>query len=413
MPWIPSWRFEVLEDVECYALDWMDIFRLDVYRTGQPTAAEMRGFHVVFRLRVQHSGRLTFFDSDGCIIRRNGEVVHEDRERHPLQTHETPVRIGDYLEVAQWQAGGRWIWCARWEPAPLTLAELLQGVESYRRRVEEALTRPEGPALKVFSKGVDPIRCVLSIYSLVLNGYRPAGVHLFGDYQWSRRSRRIFESLLPFADIVSLDRVERRLDEINLGLAPLAREVWGAMKVCIGLFCPPQRYCVIDDDVFVLDRIDDALRLFDVHAMVYAPDGDDVDGYRALGYPQRPGVPEPRLLRNMGTGFYLLDNRGDLRAQSERLLATPVDGHPSRFWEHGFFAWEFGNESAAVLPSQRYFVPCIDGLPGGFHGYDWRRNPCEFACVHFRGEAPKPGDEEAAAVFHDVLRPRHNPSRQL
>jgi hypothetical protein len=55
------------------------------------------------------------------------------------------------------------------------------------------------------------------------------------------------------------------------------------------------------------------------------------------------------------------------------------------------------------LPTQRYFVPFFDGLPGGLQGYDWRTNPCEFACVHFGGPAPKPGDLEAGSLFHEIL----------
>ena len=47
-----------------YAIDWTDVFRTDLNRAGQPTPGEMRGFHVVFRLRVQRGGRLAFYDSD-------------------------------------------------------------------------------------------------------------------------------------------------------------------------------------------------------------------------------------------------------------------------------------------------------------------------------------------------------------
>jgi hypothetical protein len=403
MPSLPSWRFDVLDGTNCGVLDWGDIFRSDVTRPGQPIRALMRGFYVVFRLRVQHSGRLVFFASDGCIVRRNGEIVHEDRERHAVQRHEIPVRIGDRLDVAQWQSRGRWMWGARWEPVPVTLDDLLADVEPYRHLVEEALTRPEGPCVKFFSSGLHPVRCALTVYSLVLNGYRPAGIQVFGDYQWDERSTRILRKLLPFADIVSLDRVQRAFDEINPGLTPLALRMWGAMKTCIGLFYPPYEYCYSDDDIFYLDRIDDALQVGQTHTLVYAPDIDDGFRYGPLRYPQQEH-PEPPRLANVTTGFYLLKNRGDLKAQAERLVSTPVENYQSWFWEQGVFAWEFSRSPAFVLPSQQYFVPTWDGLPGTLRGYDWFNNPCGFKFVHFGGaDTPKPDDEEAGVLFHDVL----------
>lgn len=402
MPSLPPWRLHVFDGVECNALDWTDIFRIDMPMLCDLAVAEMRGFYVVFRLRVRATGHLAFFDTDGCIIRRNGKIVHEDRERHPVRPHEMNVWVGDRLEIAHWQSGGSWIWGARWFGRSFTLDESLQDVEQYRFSVEEALTRAEGPVLKVFTSGVAPVRCALSIYSLVLNGYRPAGIKVFGDYQWNARSTCILQKLLPFAEIVSLSRVERTLDALNPGLMPLARRNWGAMKICIGLFFPPREYCFLDDDIFVVGRMDDAFQLWDRHDFVHAPDNMTTFRYSPVRYPKRPGSPEPAP-RNLSTGIYLLKNHADLEAQSERLVNTPRDGHPSWFWEQGFFSWEFAYGSAVVLPSQRYFVPGFDGLPGGFYGYDWERNPCEFVCVHFGGPAPKPGDREAGSVFHDIL----------
>ncbi len=401
MPSLPAWRFHVLDGVDCDALDWTDFFRSDLQMNGGPGAAQMRGFYVVFHIRVQQTGRLMFFDTDGCIIRRNGEIVHEDRERHPVRQHEIKVRIGDRLEIAQWQSGGLWIWGARCEALQCTVNELLQDLELYWPHIGQALARPEGPALKVFTNGVDPVRCALSIYSLALNGYRPAGIQVFGDYQWSARSTRILQKLLPFADIVSLSRVERTLDALNPGLMPLARRVWGAMKICIGLFFPPREYCFLDDDIFVVGRMDDAFQLWDRHDFVHAPDNMTTFRYSPVRYPKRPGSPEPAP-RNLSTGIYLLKNHGDLGAQSERLLNTPIDDHHSWFWEQGFFSWEFAYGSTAALPDQRYFVPRFDGLPGGLYGYDWRRNPCDFACVHFGASNWKPGDEDAGILFHEI-----------
>src|SRR5690349_12701446 len=88
MPSIPSWSHFRLDTGGTPGFDWRDLFARHIqvhvgHRTG-----EMKEFHVVFRLRVERSGMLVFYDDDGCIIRRNGEVVHEDRGAHSLQRHE-------------------------------------------------------------------------------------------------------------------------------------------------------------------------------------------------------------------------------------------------------------------------------------------------------------------------------------
>jgi hypothetical protein len=403
MPFLPTWRFQLFEGDGYHTLDWTEFFRMDPFRTGQPSSGEMRGFHVVLRVRVQSGGRLVFFDTDGSIIRRNGEIVHEDRDAHPLQRHELAVRFGDYLEIAHWQLRGSWVWGARWENREGRIDELLSDIDRYRPCVEAALRRPDGPTLKVFTSASTPVGCALSIYSLVLNGYRPAGIQVFGDYQWTPSATQKMRTLLPFADIVTVDRVERAFDALDPRLVPLTRSRWSAMKICTGLFFPPYEYCLLDDDIFVLDRLDDALRLYERHNFVYAPDCDRPGCHATIRHPVRDEHPDQLPLPNVTTGLYLLRNHGDLKAQSERLLSTPPDEHRSYVWEQGFFAWEFARDTTAALSSQRYFVPLYDGLPGGLHGYDWHTNPCEFACVHFGGLAPKPSGEDAGALLHDIL----------
>ena len=408
MPVLPQWQFRMSARAPYYAIDWTDAFRTDLNRAGQPTPGEMRGFHVVFRLRVQRGGRLAFYDSDGCIIRRNGEIVHEDREAHPVTRHELHVEYGDHLEVAQWQSGGSWTWGANWEKGRAPAADmLLDAMLTYRDRVQDALANPNGPVLKVYTGGNEPVRCALSIYSMVLNGYRPAGIQIYGEYQWSPRARQVFSTLLPFAEIPDAEQVERAIAAVNPKLVPLARETWGVMKICVGLFVPPYEYCLLDDDFFILDRIDDALRLHQDHTFVYVADADWGSGYRKIWCPADEDAP---VLGKINTGLYLMRNTGDLASQSERLLANPRNGAPIWAWEQGFFAWEFGRHKTAMLPTQRYFYPYFDGLPGGLFGYDWSRNPCGFVAVHFGGPKPKPVDDHAGGLVHAILG-RHRAAR--
>jgi hypothetical protein len=401
MPTLPQWRFRTFDGKGYYALDWQDEFRCDLTTAGQPTAGAMRGFHVVFRMRVEHGGTLSFYDTDGSIIRRNGELVHEDREAHPPRQHQIEVLAGDRLEIAQWQRQGEWIWAARRETVQASLIETaLALVAPFMGLVTKALANPNGPMLKVYTSAVSPLRCALSIYSMVLNGYRPAGVQIFGDYQWSPNTKCAMQALMPFAEIVPVERVESLLSELDPRLVPLARRTWSAMKICIGLFIPPNDYCFLDDDIFVLDRIDDAIRLHSTHRLVYAPDRDHEQRYRALWCPTRVA---PLPTGNINTGFYFVKNRPDLKSQSERLLATSPNGQPAWLWEQGFFAYEFADERSAALPAQKYFYPFFDGLPGGLLGYDWRTNPCDFVTVHFGGPQRKPTDKESAALVRDIL----------
>lgn len=400
MPQLPPWQLRTCGRDTFYAIDWRQAFSTDLTFPGRPGLGEMRGFYVVFQLRVELGGRMVFLDTDGCIIRRNGTIVHEDRDPHPPERHELCVSTGDRLEIAQWQQGGDWSWGVRRVQGPNDVGcELLT---QYLPAIEEALRRPNGPVVKMFTSAVEPLRCALSAYSLILNGYRPAGFQIFGGYQWDDSRRAAMQQLFPFAEIVPIARVEEELDRRDSRLLPRAREFWGAMKTCVSLFMPPYDYCHLDDDIFVLERLDDALALHGQHDLVFAPDDDYGSGYQAIWCPSRTG---PLSTATVNTGFYFHRHRGSLTDRIDRFMTTPPEGHKGFLWEQGFFAAEF-TDSAIELPSQRYFYPLFDGLPGGFLGYDWLANPCEFTTVHFGGPRPKPTERETAALVHDILRRR-------
>jgi hypothetical protein len=72
-------------------------------------------------------------------------------------------------------------------------------------------------------------------------------------------------------------------------------------------------------------------------------------------------------------------------------------------WEQGFFAALFAGDPTLELPTQRYFYPLFDGLPGGIMDYDYASNPCGFASVHFGGLVEKPGDTAALALAAEIL----------
>jgi hypothetical protein len=376
----------------CWLIDWCAFFAAGVRRYDGRVAGEMRGFHVVFHLHVHAAGVLTFWADDGCIIRRNGTIVHSDRSTHPLARQTLTVETDDLLEVAHWQNSGEWQWGARLNPSVETLHPSL-------RTIRAKLASPNGPPLKLYFGDTAPLRAVVAIYSLILNGYRPSGVFVFGDYQWSPATRLLVSELLPFANIVSTDDVLQHLSELGQSrLAKLALNCWGAMKLAVSLLYPPDEYCFMDDDVFVLDAVDDALDAFRGNNLVFSPDADYSATYAAVW-----GLDGRNCIGKLNTGLYWLRNQKEQRDSASNLLRVPPNRVPVWQWEQGFLATRYAREAHHQLPWQRYFYPYFDGLPGGILGYDYATNPCGFATIHFGGLAEKPDDMTSLALAPSLL----------
>jgi hypothetical protein len=363
----------------------------------------MRGFHVVFQLRIHDSGTLIFWDDDGYMIRRNGQTIHADRSSHLLTRHQIEVRAGDRLEVAQWQHNEGWLWGALLVPSGQGLQESTALLLPYLSIVRQRLEAPNGPPLKMYFHGATPMRTVLAIYSMILNGYSPSGVLVFGEYQWSEQSREVFTALLPFAHIVRTEAVLARLQSLGQPwLIDLARQHWFVMKTCIGLLCPPTEFCFMDDDIFILDGVDEALKAFQQRPLVFAQDADYSAAYLAVwGSEGRSQKPLPTGTLN--TGLYWLRNSHEPRTVVEDLLSGPPNHTLGWLWEQGFMASQYAHEDVFPLPTQRYFYPYFDGLPGGTLGYGYARNPCGFVSLHFGGLARKPSDAAALILAPDIL----------
>ena len=236
----------------------------------------MRQFHVVFHLRIKESGTLAFWTDNGCVIARNRKVIHSDWwGPHPPTRAEIDVQRGEGLRVAQWQSGGEWLWGAQLvdpekEPRLRTPADL---VHFYLGAVQERLRHPDGPPLKMCLSGGEPIRTIVGLYSMILNGYAPSKVILFGEHQWNQRARELFASAFPFAEFVSTQRLMEDVGDIGGSqLIEMTQHYWWVFKSLIQLFSPPEENCVMDDDVFILDRVDDALEAFERCDLVYSPD---------------------------------------------------------------------------------------------------------------------------------------------
>ncbi len=395
----PRWKLRLIDGCIYWSLDWRDFFRTGVRTWNAFDSGEMRGFHVVFRLRVERSGTLVFQDDDGSVIRIGGCVVHDDRSAHPLTSHEVQVSAGDILEVAQWQLGWDWLWCARMstvEDDALTPESVLL---RWLPAVEDALRRPDGPPLKMYTSASHPLRAAASLYSMILNGYSPASVHLFGEDQWSASSRDCLARLLPFAQVVPQGEALQHVRALGgAGLADIARRHWFAAKAFAALASPPAECCLMDDDLFILDPPADALDAFRRCDLVYAPDQDLTDGYLRMWQRYIP-LRGPLRTGRFNAGLYWIRNQPPGRAIASAALRCRPDPPLAFLWEQGLVAMLYAERATCELPSQGYSFVCFDGLPGGAEGYDYSGNPCGYTAIHFGGLAEKPSDALALQIF--------------
>ena len=403
MPYHPQLQTQQIDGNVCRVINWREVFQAGLQFWEPRTTGEMRGFHVVFKIRINNSGILNFWSDDGCIIRRCEKTIHCDQTTHKPTRSRIPVEAGERLEVAQWQNAGDWIWAARVDQIDNAVDTSLALLLRYLAKVDTRLKDPTGPPLKMYFSGQSPFRSALAVYSMIVNGYAPSEVLIFGEYQWSEESRRCLSALFPFARIVPTTEVFRFVESAGQPhLIPLATNHWFVMKLCVGLLCPPAEFCFMDDDVFILDPIDEALRAFEKRDLVFAPDADYTDTYISAWGPlrdQKAALPTGAI----NTGLYCLRNRHDPKTIAENLMRVPVGSLPGWMWEQGFMACEYASDSSYKLPSQRYFYPYFDGLPGGLASYDYALNPCGLVSIHYGGLAKKPSDALALALAPEIL----------
>lgn len=402
MPPQPHW--ELIHDDLCWTINWRENFRRGLKLWEPHNSGEMRGFHIVFSLKIKASGRLVFWDEDGSVIRRNGRIIHFDNSAHPLTRNEIEVSESDVLEVAQWQLIGGWLWGAKLDSSRGIYSSTIDLLLSYLGLVNERLRHPSGPALKIYTNGNSPIRTAVSIYSMILNGYSPNRVLLFGENDWSKEARKIFTVALPFAQIIPADDVIRHIRSYgSYRLAEMAMSHWFVMKTCISLLYPPEEFCMMDDDIFILDDVNDALQAFRQYDLVFAPDADYSTKY-LVKWGWMHGRKEHINTGVFNAGLYWirnLDNPRNLAAYMLRVRPNTYD--PPLLWEQGFIANLYAYKKTHQLSTQRYFFPMFDGLPGGTYGYDYALNPCDFASVHFGGMPEKPSDSVMPYFIHQIL----------
>src|SRR5205823_9976341 len=210
---IPSQpRWEIIQEELCWALNWSELFQCELKPWDPIIGGEMRGFHMIFRLHIKASGTFVFWGNAGCLIRRNETIIYASRDTPLLSRGEIEVTSGEHLEIAQWHLRDEWQWGAYMQrPEQTVLTVLTSLLAPYLELVQERLRHSQGPALKMYTSGSAPLRTIVALYSMVLNGYTPSEVSLFGEHQWNERTRDLFARWLPFAHVVSTPQVITRL----------------------------------------------------------------------------------------------------------------------------------------------------------------------------------------------------------
>jgi len=405
MPLRPEPRWTMVGSERVHLIDWVELFRgkLTFVGSNQPCGGEMRRFHVIFRLRITGSGTLVFFDDDGSIVRRNGEVVHVDRGAHPLRRHEIEVRTGDRLEIAQWQLCGEWKWGAMLVGKPPVFEDTVDVLQPFARAAAERMASPNGPPLKVYTHGRSMVRTAVAALSVVLNGYRPSEILLYGENDWPAEGRELVRRLMPWARVVrEVDVISQIADGGSRRLTEWARRHWFVQKMCVAMFCQPREFCLIDDDIFILDSLDEMLAAFRDHDTVFVPDADYRVQYQATWLPS-PDAPRMEQLGWFCAALYFARVRDDLRAMADAASRVDPAAVAAHYWEQGFIGSRFVGRPSLRMPPERYLFAVFDGFPGGLLGYDWRANPCRYASVHFGGLHHKPSDAESLLVARDLL----------
>jgi hypothetical protein len=73
MPNVPQTRWEFVNGEYYLAIDWRNWFRSDLKCSCE--SGQMRGFYIVFQLRINENGTLNFWSNKDCLVRHNGNMI--------------------------------------------------------------------------------------------------------------------------------------------------------------------------------------------------------------------------------------------------------------------------------------------------------------------------------------------------
>ncbi len=375
-----------------WTLDWGELFR-----GGDRYLGTMPGFGVIFQVRIQTAGQFAFTSGGHCEIRRGPEELYRGL---PLPDAAVAVAPGDILQIAVAHGPDDWRFGGRIEPTGKAGTDL---ANVYLPRVLERLLHPDGPPLKVFTDARNPMRTVISIYSMILNGYSPKHVYIYGSYQWKPFVNTLLGKFLPFATPVLFSGIEEQVTRFAPGiLTETAKDHWYLMKSCVSLLCEPSVFCMMDDDLFILDSVATPQALAGERDFVFVPERDNSLLYGSI-WGSEFDHPSLAATGRVNTALYWLNMQKDRKEVADRMVRGLGKLENKWAWEQGFYAHLFAGDKLHELPAASYWYPFFCGLPGGMAGYDYANNPCGFTMVHFGGDVEKPSDATALQLMPQIL----------
>jgi hypothetical protein len=273
------------------------------------------------------------------------------------------------------------------------------------------LEHHNGPQLVMYTDGTAPVRAVVALFSMILNGYAPPEVLLFGEHQWDQRARDLFAAAAPFAQIISSDQfMEHARACGGPELVEMAQRYPFVARALVPLTYMKEG-CFMDDDVLIVDGVDDAQHAFRHSDLVYVPGVDQGNAFRSA-WRNVWSVPRPLDTGTFNNGLYWLRRFVDPRIVAEHIRESDPAITPPRIWEQGLIATLYGSRITERLSTARYLSPVNAPalLPPSHNDlvtllleYDYSENPQGIAGIHFDRFAGSLSDDDALHLAPTIL----------
>jgi SAM-dependent methyltransferase len=292
---------------------------------------------------------------------------------------------------------------------PLDLDKIAHLLSPLAAEAARRIAIPNGPPVAVYCDGNSPVRAAIAIYSLILNGYGPEKVALFGEHRWSEETKAFLQASLSFAEFPATESLRSAVR--RAGGETLEGMIGGndfGLRAAMALFVSNEEMCILEDDVVVLDGLDEGVNRLRTHDLVFAPAIDKGRQFRKR-WPTARKLPRPLATADFGGGLYWLRpvTHPGLIAQQILRLSMPSGGNPDRDWLNGLIALAYARHDIWKLPEQLHIntASALEATPKQLVqlrqtilSYDFQRNPSRLGSVCLAPPLQPLSDGEALAV---------------
>jgi hypothetical protein len=367
--------------------------------------------------------------SEGERIQLEGEIrkgvdayrasqPHTPTSEPPTNSKLSPPPIREEIVTSSLQAEGM-----------LDLAEIAHLLTPLAAAAAGRMVIPNGPTVAVYSDGTSPVRTAIAIYSLVLNGYAPHSVKVFGEHRWSEGTKAFFQASLPFAEIPATEELRSAIRRAgDKALERMIAENDFGLRAAMALFVSNDEMCILEDDVVIIDGLDEGVNRLRTHDLVYAPANDKGRQFR-MRWPTVRKLPTALIAADFGGGLYWLrpTSHPALIAEYILQLAVPSGGEPDSDWLNGLIALSYARYDVWKLPEHLHTNAAT--VSGDTHeqqaqlrekllSYDYQHNPMRLCSICLDSPLRPLSDREALALVPSLFarsatRLAESPTRSL